>query len=205
MSEHNYLAYGTTLSQAAGVAGGLADGQDGMGRLGETLQPVLDIWNRPEHRILRGEITFARRMNSAAVAARFSALEFVNPSDSTKLAVITAISGEDYPQAYDLVVDSGAALGATATQRGVAADTRYRLLGEASICTIVSGDFAAGASLPQWRTASGSAPVPFVGVPFVIAPGFKLFIMGTVVNTAVRASLCWTERQAMPGELQSRG
>lgn len=204
---HNALHHATALLNGLRVSiGAVADADfDGTSRFGETLQPVMDVWSRPEWRLPRGEITYARRISAPAVAARFSGLELINPVGSGVIVNVLTITGESYPQQIDLQIDSGGALGVTATLRGIALDSRHPQLGEASRCTLVSGDFAAGANLPLWRTASATPAVPFPALPLVLTPGFKLFIFGTVVNTALPASLVWTERLAMEGELTARG
>lgn len=200
---HNGLKEYTSLlrgvARAVGEQAGAQDFQ-GIERLGETLTPVLDIWGQPEWSLLRGQIQFARRMNSPAVAARFSGLELVNPTGSNKLVVVEAIFTGATAQDVDFQTDTGGALGATATFRGVATDTRYPQLGESSMCTLVSGDFAAGASLTQYRTNATTPAQPLFTGKFVLAPGTKLWLLGTTVNTALSASLRWSERTLLTNE-----
>lgn len=197
---HNALHHATQLQDAYRNAVGEADASfTGIERAGETLTPVIDLWSQPEWRLPRGEIPYAARINVAAVAARFSAMEWVNPAGSDILAVLGGVWTEDV--SADLVVDNGGALGVTATFRGRCLDTRKPNFGETSECTIVTGDFAAGGILPVWRTVPTAVPQPHVPLRVVLAPGTKLWIIGNVVNTAVRGAVWWTERRILPGEL----
>lgn len=108
----------------------------------------------------------------------------------------------------DLAIDTGGALGVTATTVGIPRDGRL-MTGtvQVSRCTLVTGDFAAGiaAGLLQEtlvRTASGSEETR---EPWCLTPGTKLFAIAQNVNQAVGLSIYWTERAPFPGELQARG
>jgi len=201
--EHNALKYGPVISKAGSIAAGGGYGDVGISRLGETLQPVIDLWSRPEWALLRSEILFARFADSAAVAARFSSIEFVNPAGSQIVAVVSFVLPTT---ASEMNLDAGTAIAANPlVTRGRARDSRYRQLGDSSICTITTGDLAAGLVGPQRRFngVTGGDLVDRQG--WVITPGQKLFIIGTAVLTQVTANLGWSERAAFPGELQASG
>lgn len=202
--EHNALKYGPSLSTAGSIAAGGGYGDVGISRLSETLGPTINLWERTDWELLRGEILFARFVTSAAVAARFSGHEIVNALGSGKLVVIRAIDVLSSVE-VDAQIDNGGSIAANpVVTRGVALDGRYPQLGETSIVTITSGDFAAGANLPQQRLSTGtSAQRPLC--PWLLPPGRKLFLLGTAVLRAVHVNLFWSERSPFPGELQARG
>lgn len=204
---HNALRTYAKLLDAIRRAAGESAGTDfsGVERLSETLVPVLDIWRRPEHALLRGEKLFARRVNSAAVAARFSSVELVNPTGSQVLAVVQRIkcsSGNAI-----IAIDNGAALGVTATTNGIVVDGRNATLGFDSTCTLVTGDFAATVANPQdfVTFAGGAAGASTFGsdFPWILPPGRKLFMVCDTVNTAINMTVLWWERPLLPNEARA--
>jgi len=200
--EHNALKYGPSISKGASTVLGGAYGDVGISRLSESLVVVADLWSMPEWELPRGDIRFSRAVVSAAVALRFSSIELVNPTGSDKMAVVedvAAFSGVT----CSMQVDSGAALGTTATTRGVANDTRFTQLGAVSTCTVVTGDLAASTNLPQKFLFSSA--IQRRQLKFTIAPGRKLFLIADTANSFVAADLEWRERSPFPGELQARG
>lgn len=202
--EHNAIKYGVTISQAAAIASGGAYSDVGVSRLSETLTPTMDLWSRREWELLRGEIMFGRALTSPVVAARFSSIELVNPAGNTKLCVVRGIVRFGGAAGIDFSVDSGAALGVTTTNRGVALDRRFPQLGETSTCTLVIGDLAAGAANVQWSTST-SVPASTVPLPWVLPPGSKLFMVSDTAATAIFLNIFFSERSPFPGELQARG
>ena len=199
---HNQLHRLTTVQSAYKKALGEDVGEfRGLERAGETLTPLINLWDRPEWELLRSEIIFSRVGTAAAVAARFSSVELVNPTGSGILAVVRRVAL--HGGTAQMSVDSGGALGVTTTTRGIANDTRYATLGEASVCTVVFGDLAAGIALPQDQ-ATAAAPSGPLGSfnPYILAPGRKLFVIATAVLSAITVGLLWTERRALPGELE---
>ena len=196
--EHNAISYGTQLSKAASSAFGLAEGEPGLGRLGETLQPVADLWQRPEWALLRGEIWFGRWVVSVAVALRNSVIELTLASTARQLAVIRVLAQAN---AFDIAMDNGAAVAANPlTSRGVATDHRYPQVGEVSQLLITTGDTATGATLPIVRSVS-TVWSPY----FVLNPGGRLFIANPTQAELIAANILWYERPPFPGELQARG
>jgi len=203
--EHNALKYGPSISKAASTAAGGGYGDVGVSRLSETLTPTMNLWQRPEWELLRGEILFARSVLVSAVAARNSSAELINPTGSQKLVVLRLIEVILATGLVEFSIDSGAALAANpVTARGVALDGRFPQLGETSIATLVTGDLAAGATNVQWRTREagklGTAPLPWV-----LSPGRKLFAVTFGVLESFQANFYWSERSPFPGELQARG
>ncbi len=200
---HNALHHATRLQNGYRVvlAEAGADFQ-GIERAGETITPTLDLWSRPEFGLVRGEVLYRRADNSPAVALRFASFELVNPTGSGVLAVVTRVENDSGAVELELAPDSGAAIAANpVTNRGVAVDTRFANLGEASKCAMVGGDLAAGAAIRVERIAGSGAS----DQPWIIAPGRKLFIIGLTVNTAISVGVSWHERIASDEELATMG
>lgn len=199
MPEHNQLSFATALSRAAALASGIGEEQPGMTRLGETLQPVLDLWSRPEWALIRGENGFARNVTSVAVAARFSTIELTLATTVRVMAVVRLLSAAT--TAIQAQIDSGVAVAANpVTSRGLPLDDRFPVAGQVSQLLITTGDTAAGANLPQVEYPSLAFPQPDEQWAWVLVPGSRLFLASTAVNTTIAANLIWYERQLLPGE-----
>lgn len=202
--DHNALKYGVTIGRALSRLTGLGDLEDGTGRLGETLQPCVDPWSRPEWAALRGEWGYARKASSAAVAARFSTIELTLATTTTRFAVVRLQNA--FTSVIQAQIDSGGAVAANPlTSRGLPLDDRSPQIGETSQILITTGDTAAGANLPQVEFASQVSPQPEGKYCWwVLVPGSRLFIAGIVVNTAIAANFFWYEKELFPGERSVR-
>lgn len=203
--EHNALKYGPRISSAAAVTLGGGYGDVGISRVSESIVVVQDLFDhrtKPEWALPRGEKLFARRVQSAAVAARFSTVELVNPS-LTMLLVVDLIQ---LTTNSTWQIDSGAAVAANpVVTRGVCEDGRDPQLGAVSIATLTTGDTAAATNLPQGISFSSVTPVR---MRMILPPGptgNRLFIAGPGVLTQLDLMIQWRERQPFPGELQVRG
>lgn len=198
MHVHNALHHFTRIQAAYRTAVQESDpGFSGIERAGETLTPVLDLWSLPEWRLLRGDVTYSLRATEvAAQAGLFSSFELVNPVGSGILAVVEAIRS-DTANAINVVTDSGGALGAVGTERGIALDTRYAQLGQVSACTIVRGNLVGGAANLQDIIKANLESDQF----YVLRPGTKLFLSTQAVNLALAAQFRWRERLATDDEL----
>jgi len=202
--EHNAIKYGAVLSSAASTAVGGAYGDVGVSRLSETLQPTFDLWGNPDWAILRGERLYARSVTSPVVAARFSSIELVNPTTSTKLVVVKRIRSTAAATDAFITMDTGGVIAANAvTVRGLPREGRLFLSTgvQVSICTLTVGDLAAGVANEQDRITGNGAEVRD---DWVLVPGTKLFVIASTVASATQAMLSWSERITFPGELQAR-
>ena len=83
---HNALTRGA-ISDALKRAVGDTRSQGGVERYSETLEPVLDLWSRPEWAILRDEILWGGASTQAAVAGELSFVAVINPLGSGMLTV----------------------------------------------------------------------------------------------------------------------
>lgn len=198
---HNALT--TNANLLAGVRRMMGEMQvdfDGVMRLSESLQAGFDPFSRVEWATLRGERHYRRADNSPAVAARFSAFEFINAAGSNTLAVVYKVENDAGAPELELATDVGPAIGANQVNNGGQTIDTRNTFGQVSVCRMVGSDLAAGTSIRQQRIAvSGESDLPWV-----IAPGGKLFVIGLTVNTAISVGLSWWERPILPPELTLR-
>lgn len=198
--EHNGFKSG-----AIGLATdfGLGEDENGITRLSETLQGVVDIFGLPEYHLHRRSMRFARKKTVAAGGAgRLSGFQVLNPIGSRVLAVIESIASNCAFGDLELAVDSASAFIAILNPvdvKGVANDTRYPLVGETSICTIRTGDFPAGVSLPQ-HTATTIQEGARVPLGYVLKPGSSAFAIRLTANSAFTFEIVFRERPLYPGE-----
>lgn len=198
--EHNAFKSG-----AIGLAGdfGLGEDESGITRLSESLQGIVDIFSLPEYHLHRRSMRFSRQATVAAGGAgRLSGFQLLNPVGSRVLAVIETMASNC--GAFDLQTSAEAAAVFVAILnpidvKGCANDTRYPQLGETSICTIRTGDFAAGVALPQHyvTTIQEGARVP---LGYVLKPGSSMFAIRLTANSAFKFEIVFRERPLYPGE-----
>lgn len=212
MDIHNELKYHTSLTNAFRILGGV-DGSvhPGVERLGETLTPILNVWDLPEHAVLRNEQLGAAKAFQAAVAAEFSIIAWVNPATSKQLVVVEAISvGSSALLTTQLEVGAFTALAGTLTapaQMVAARDRRFKPASQVGSFSLAIGSDLSntfGVPLEQVTAANTAASThtPFiVGLPVIVKPGDFVAVIGQTVNLSLAAQVRWRERPALPGEL----
>jgi len=204
--EHNAIKYFPNLARLGERAFGLDDNEQSITRLSETLQGSVDLWSQPEFALYRGDVIFARAPATiVAVVARFGIASLINPVGSNTIAVLRQAYMSGATASLEAAVGGGGSVAANpVTTQGVAIDTRYPPAGESSVCTIVTGDVAAGITLPQWVTqAANNLTTITPMLPVIIIPGRKVDWINTTANQPYRIQLVWTERKPFPGELFS--
>ena len=88
-SQHNELRRAQEIVAAVKAIIGEVDSESTIERFGETLTPVLDIWDRPEWASLRREFRWATQpIISPAVAGQISFVQLFNPIDSGRIVVV---------------------------------------------------------------------------------------------------------------------
>jgi len=184
----------TAFLNALGMTEGYVD------RLGDTLTPTIDVWERPEWAHLRGEHRYSRNVTSAAVVARFSSIQLINPAGSGQLIVVDRI---DFPSGNPFNIEltgGGAPTGANiVTTRGESNDGRHALGGLQSILTLSSADTPAGVANVQWQMqAVTDRPPP----PFILVESETLFLIAAAVNQAIAVNVSWRERSFFPTEVR---
>lgn len=203
---HNAIKYGTDLLRGFSRALGLAEDEEGVVRLGETLTPTFDLWGGEEFAFLRRERLCGKYLIQAAVAAEFSMIALVNRTGSNRLVIIDRIGVRTSAVVIaSLRMATQAEVDATlldVTQFGIVRDRRW-----APITTSPTG-FAMGTDAVQlglivedvYLAAAGSA-VFQVAVPIILPPGHAAVVAGSVLNQALVCHFAWREHQLLPGEL----
>lgn len=197
-SLHNGLTSNPALQAAYRRAlGEMSQGFSGLERGSESLQPIMDLWALPEWAIFRGEILFSRcgAQIGAPGAGVFASHELVNPAGSNVLVVVLELV--NLGASIDVSVDSGTALGALQTLRGVANDARFPQLGEVSQSTWVRGNtLVAPVALSQDLLGTNFKS----SRPYIIQPGKKLICITNAANQASQVSILWYERRLVNNE-----
>ena len=202
--EHNAIKYGSIISNAASIAAGGGYGDVGVSRLGETLQPVIDLWRRPEWALLRGERLWAVNPSNVATAAEFTQVGVRNPAGSGLIVVVTDFNTSHAATNQILEMFIGASVAVDSTSTPNARDTRLPILtGVRTVSLATSGAARLGSRLATFNDAA--ITFNFWTVNVVLSPGFDLYFGPDTVNQAVSVSIRGYERVAFPGELQARG
>ncbi len=207
---HNGLERAGNLTAALKDALNATDSEGGLERFGETMTPVIDIWNKPEWAFLRSESLVAGFRFTPAVVGEFSNVALLNPGGSKVLCVVEAAS-VDHSVAGLVCQLNGpateAAINATlagATPGGVR-DSRFPNVLANSICkTLVGSDPALGINGPnlESRRKAAAETVDFqTALPVILSPGFGLVISANLVNTQFNGGFGWRERPCFLGEL----
>lgn len=210
---HNELTRGL-FSSALTAALGVAKGRGGLERFGETLQPIVNLWERPEWAFLRQEQLWAVRQSQGAVALEFGHIAIANPANSGVISVVevyqarssTAGTSLDTSIFYEGTWTSSTARATMALQaNGVRAlDTRVRPSGIVRTeiwsgtdpasqggAQAIDNDIAVVAN--DWRT--------LIMVPVVLVPDSAVIVIGGTVNVVVAMRARGYERAILNGEL----
>lgn len=208
---HNALRKGV-LSAALTRAVGDMRGGSGIERYGETLTPIIDLWEQPEFYFLRDEKFCANPRNGSAVAAEFAGSALVNPAGSGLLVVVLhasidcgAFAGPSsiaqLQQAPEAAVTATFAGGGP----GTVIDTRFRNGAATSVSaaqTYVGTDPALPIGLTvELRRNATPTQIDFQNLPIILHPGQAAVMMFGTVNTATNFNWHWRERRAFPSEL----
>ncbi len=194
---HNALSRGG-VSAAVKNFLGVQDPESGVERFGETLTPVLNLWEQPEGAYLRREGLYSAVRSVGPVAGSNSVLALRNDSNELLLMVTLGACNAAY---FVLVIANIAAeiVGAAASALACTnRDTRWRLgTGEAtsrarSLAYTVAGS---GGSLVGLHPANET-----FRYPVVVGPGASLLIESQAVNIGMTGFIQFSERQLYPAE-----
>lgn len=206
---HNALKRSVVADAVKKAIGQHKQGEGGLERWSETLQPIVNPWGMPEWAALRAEQLAAVGAFQAAVAAEFSGHALMNPAGSNTIVVVEAVSfiGTTTVQAWlELTVDTAiAATYTVVTNPSAARDRRFKGISGLTRATFRQGSDASntfGARLEvQNFTAAGLASSFVNSLPVILRPGDDLVVMLQTVNIGAFVNWAWRERQAFPGEL----
>jgi len=201
--QHNAIKYGTDVLRGIGNAVGLGDLEEGTGRLGETLQPVLNVWDLPEWSFLRHERLGAQMGQTGAVVGEFSMFALNNSTGSGYLVIVETVRDMNTGARRLLQMASAAdvasaSLGASAN--GILRDRRPSVTNNPTIASTQQGSHTAliGQSIDQLEAITSL--VDFVALPVILAPGDSLVVAGAAVNTSLSGGFWWRERPLLPQE-----
>jgi len=164
------------------------------------LFPVLALENdRPEWGYPKGELRCGRLVNSGAVAGEFSAVQLYLPSTARSIAVVHQITSFTAN-----VMNIGRGVGIGGGQVGWTAAATctvdFRWAANRTQLIIETNDTAVAPSL-NFAIAQLQQVDQRYDWPIIITPGTSLILVGSTVNQALSANVCWMERGAQPGEL----
>lgn len=204
MPEHNAIGYQPELPRGTARLFGVSDPDGGITRLGETLTPVCDPWQRADAALAVGERILGQNLAQAAGGAGTQRQFFLVNDSTNVIAIVEAIQfiGAAAAGSYKVGVIGNTAAevsGATVLTAGINRDTRMRR----------GTGMVAGRLI--WRTAATVGPglsVLFnttyglvLKCGIVIAPGAALAITDDAVAATGIVSCFYRERIALPGEL----
>lgn len=214
MSQHNELKQFPKLTQAYQLATGLAENEEGVVRLGETMTPIVNIWDQPEWALLRGEQHHARRLSQAATGAgRNTFVAIVNPTGSGIVVVVTGISA--IPGAagsqLSLLVSTGANVQASALATTFGTPVDRRLIGGAgivpvaqSIAQVIAGDSAGLlGSVVEAEVQRNAAlnPLSYM-TPWILWANDAILVQTNTANESIALSYRWYERKCVTNEVR---
>lgn len=206
-SVHNQLSRGPWTA-AIKAALGVSRSDGGIERFGETLQPVFDLWSRPEWRLLRGEYIWGFARSVVAVVGEFSFVGIRVPAGLEQvLCTVEGINCSSGDGARLFLRYHGNLTAADVDNTGVptgsdARDGTFVTAGGAvnwldGTGVVLGGGFAGPASQ---RVALANVEVGFPD-PVVLDAGHEIRIYNTTANSELRCSMWGTYRGAFRGEL----
>jgi len=205
---HNALKRSPIADGIKKAIGQHKQGEGGLERWSETLQPIVNAWGMPEWAALRGEQLCAVRSLQAAVAAEYSGIALMNPLGSNTIVVVEAVNfamGATAQALLEVVVDTViAATYTVVTNPGCARDRRFKGVSGLSRATFRQGTDLTqtfGAQLERENFTAANPLIPFIALPVILRPGDDLVVIGQSVNLTLDVNWVWRERQAFPGEL----
>lgn len=164
------------------------EGFTGIERAGETVTPVVNLWDRPEWAALRGETPWSLFHAQAAVAAEFGFVGLRNPASSGGIAVVERIRVWSATAAVSSLIRQGPTLATDidGLEDLAPRDTRLPLTGIGPLqkfhgagAAQLGNDGLESVVLPSALTFGEYAGIR------IVSPGFDLRVYGGVVNTTI--------------------
>jgi len=204
---HNELRRAGNIQSALQNALGMKEG--GLERAGETMTPIMNLWELPEWQVLRNETPGAARVSQAAVPAEFSIVALVNPAVNANMIVVVEQAGFQGTGGNGGHLEMALESQAVATL-GAGAATVSRDRRVPSICrttTRTGSDPAAtlgGQPIDTVLPIAAGCKINFDALPVILIPGQALAIIIATVNVGGIFMFKFRERVALPGELLSK-
>lgn len=194
------------ISRAIRNALQIDDGGIGIERLSETLTPTINLWERPEWALLRGERIWGVAPSAPAVAGQFSQVGISNPNNSGLIVVVQGIGGMNMTGVPEIIeVMLGANVAFTSTSTPNSRDSRVALLTGVQCTSFVNQAAArigSGALIAQLAINGGTYSE--YHFPIVLSPGFFVAAGPSTVNRLAALTFFGYERPAFAGELTAR-
>lgn len=203
---HNELRRAARIANAVKAILGDTDSDNGLERFSETLQPVVNLWDRIEWATLAGEVPWWDTAVKAAVVARFSTILVINPANSGLIITVSGFSYNNHATGIQVVgsLTGGAGAGA-GTVVSTFADARDRRVGSSQSTPVVirtSDEVADLVTRSHGLDQVGANDGLMVPIPVVLDPNSNFVIGCSVANVGFSASLFGTVRRAFPDELK---
>jgi len=168
--------------------------------------PVLVLESdRPEWGVLKGENPFAvSRVAAAPGVGNFLTHALVNPTGSGVIVVVKRLAAVAGTGLVRVGVAENGTYGAGGVQGiGIPTDSRISAFAGAVFTR------RSASSLTELIGAGAVTPSPLwfgeattnLDIPFILKPGWGMFVATNSSNTALTTNIFWTERKAQPGEL----
>lgn len=206
MHIHNALHHFVRVQDGYRKAIGEADPEfTGIERAGETLTPIINLWDRdrPDWAFLRGEFLWAIAPSISATVGEFGQVGVINPTASGVICVVNHIEGRLTAGAV-IEVRIGAQVAVDSVATPVPIDTRAGIIstGVGPLISFAHDAAARIGGLVFQRSQASSlvweGPMPF---PIVLSPGFFVAVGSASTNTGVAGTLAGYFRRAFEGEL----
>lgn len=168
------------------------EGFSGIERAGETITPVVNLWERPEWAVLRGETPWSLFHAQAAVAAEFGFVGLRNPASSGGIAVVERIRVWSATASNTSLIRQGPTLATDidGLEDLAPRDTRLPLTGVGPLqkfhgagAAQLANDGLETVVLPTALTFG-----EYVGTR-IVSPGFDLRVYIGVVNTTINVQM----------------
>lgn len=198
------------LGKALKNALGVNDAESVIERFSETLQPTINLFERPEWSILRGELLWVVTPAQPAVAAEFAQVGIRNPTGSGKLVVLermhlaqaAGLGGNQLEvrgRAQGAVTSSGAVSNRDLRHTKTASfQDGLTTLGITNSAAARVGTQLHGFVIGVNREWGGSYELNII-----LPPGFEVFAGIPTVNLTISMCFIGRERAAFPEELGS--
>ena len=206
-SLHNALTRGPWTTAVKAILG-FTKSDGGIERFGETLMPVLDLWERPEFAFLRQEKLCVQQATVGAVVGELGAYALVNSAGSNSIVVVEAAGFQSaviasFGRLSRVTETAARATLGTSVGHGTGRDSRDLTL--PGMAEGISGTDPAGIGALMELHGQDVANTGFFfqTPPYIIAPGQALVIQDGTANEAFTGFFKWYERAAFRGELPS--
>jgi hypothetical protein len=206
---HNQL-YRGIWSAALKNAVGDPKGDGGLERFGETLQPTIDLWQRPEWAFLREEHAFMSFNSQAAVAAEFSIVAWTIPAAARTIAVIEAVNCR-CAVACVLGLAARSVVAATLTLQTFVLSRDTREVKDPAGTPVKALPIELFSGSDPSATLGGNMEETFatathyenfITLPYILKPGSGIYVVAQTVNTIINGvNIKGYLRNALPGEL----